>query len=400
MNRIPRGYKNYGDPIAAAMENSRKVFIETFTSSGYKVFSPSSVQLLSIYWDRLSSAVRDRIITLTTPFGEQGCLCPDLTLSAISHLSAHHAPEERPLRICYAGQFYRVPNPPEAGIEHYQAGAELLGWEGHGADVEILSLMLGALENLGHEDAIVVLGDANIIEYLLQKVEPSTGNALNDALLNGSLSDYFSILENRRVPEPYLSYLSVLPTLKGDIHVLEQAGLKLPRKAPLSDLQEIARELSLLGYRDRLRFDLSLVRRLGYYSGPVFEIYSPRSGKSLGGGGRYDRLLNLYGIVGQAIGFGLDLELVTSSRSKEEPPFFEGIMAWAGSLTPAEAIKATKSLKRTGLPVEPSWTPSRKRSIALARQRKYRWWTDLSEDTLFDLADNTPVTKDRWLEEH
>ncbi|MFP4481352.1 MAG: ATP phosphoribosyltransferase regulatory subunit [Thermovirgaceae bacterium] len=398
MTRIPKGFRNYADPLATAMEHSRGVFFDSFASWGYRVFSPSRVQLLSIYWDRLPAGVRDRIITLTTPFGEQGCLCPDLTLSAVSHLFAHHAPEERPLRICYAGQIFRVPNPPETHIERYQAGAELLGWEGHGADVEILSLMMNTLDRLYHEDAIVVLGDVNIMEHLLRTVEPSIAGALRDALLKGSLSDYFSILESRRVPEPSLSHLSSLPTLKGGTRVLEEATRKLPGDSPLSELRQISRELCLLGFEDRIRFDLSLLRRLGYYSGPVFEIYSPRTGKALGGGGRYDRLLNLYGIVGQAVGFGLDLELVASSASRGETSHSETIMAWTGELDPAEALSAAESIKRGGLPVELSWTPDRKASIALARRRRYRWWTDLSGETVFDLAKNTHTKNLSWLE--
>ncbi len=398
MTRIPRGCKNYGGPLATAMERSREIFFDSFTSWGYSVFAPSRVQLLSIYWDRLPTAVRDRIIPMSTPFGEQGCLCPDLTLSAVSHLSAHHAPEERPLRICYAGQIFRMPTPPETDIERYQAGAELLGWEGHGADVEMLSLMVNTLDRLHQEDAIVVLGDVNIIEYLLRSVEPSIAAALGEALLAGSLSDYFSILESRRVPEPSLSHLSILPTLKGDIRVLDEAARKLPGDTPLSDLRQISTELRLLGFEDRIRFDLSLLRRLGYYSGPVFEIYSPRCGKALGGGGRYDRLLNLYGIVGQAVGFGLDLELVTSSASRGETPHQQTVMAWTGEMDPAKALSAAESMRKQGLAVELSWTPSRKASVALARRRKYRWWTDLSRETVFDLAENTSLAKNIWLE--
>jgi len=398
MTRIPRGCRNYGDPLAEAMERSRQVFFDSFTSWGYSVFAPSRVQLLSIYWDRLPAVVRDRIIPMTTPFGEQGCLCPDLTLSAVSHLSAHHAPEERPLRICYAGQIFRMPTPPETDIEQYQAGAELLGWEGHGADVEMLSLMMNTLDRLHQEDAIVVLGDVNIIEHLLRSVEPSVAAALGDALLRGSLSDYFSILESRRVPEPTLSHLSVLPTLKGDDRVLDEAARKLPGDTPLSDLRQISKELHLLGFEDRIRFDLSLLRRLGYYSGPVFEIYSPRCGKALGGGGRYDRLLTLYGIVGQAVGFGIDLELVTSSTSRDETSHPQTVMAWTGELDPAKALSAAESIRRKGLPVELSWTPSRKTSIALARRRRYRWWTDLSGETVFDLAENAALEKGIWLE--
>ncbi len=42
---------------------------------------------------------------------------------------------------------------------------------------------------------------------------------------------------------------------------------------------------------ERVIFDLGLVRTLGYYTGPVFEVYDAAFGSPLGGGGRYDDLL-------------------------------------------------------------------------------------------------------------
>ncbi len=43
-------------------------------------------------------------------------------------------------------------------------------------------------------------------------------------------------------------------------------------------------------------FDPFLVRGMGYYTGPIFEIHHPELGYSLGGGGRYD------GVVGRFLG--------------------------------------------------------------------------------------------------
>ena len=56
--------------------------------------------------------------------------------------------------------------------------------------------------------------------------------------------------------------------------------------------------------------DLGLVRTLGYYTGPVFEVYDESFGSPLGGGGRYDDLLGRFGRSLPAAGWALDVERV------------------------------------------------------------------------------------------
>ena len=61
---------------------------------------------------------------------------------------------------------------------------------------------------------------------------------------------------------------------------------------------------------ERVIFDLGLVRTLGYYTGPVFEVYDAAFGSPLGGGGRYDDLLGRFGRSLPAAGWALDVERV------------------------------------------------------------------------------------------
>ena len=68
---------------------------------------------------------------------------------------------------------------------------------------------------------------------------------------------------------------------------------------------------------DRVIFDLGLVRTLGYYTGPVFEVYDAAFGSPLGGGGRYDDLLGRFGRSLPACGWALDVERVHAARLGE-----------------------------------------------------------------------------------
>jgi len=65
----------------------------------------------------------------------------------------------------------------------------------------------------------------------------------------------------------------------------------------------------------RLRFDPTLVRGMGYYTGTIFEIELPGSGSAIGGGGRYDGMVGRWlgtdvPAVGISIGFERVVELV------------------------------------------------------------------------------------------
>jgi ATP phosphoribosyltransferase regulatory subunit len=151
-----------------------------------------------------------------------------------------------------------------------------------------------------------------------------------------------------------------------------------------------------LGYSERICFDLALARELNYYSGPIFDIYSSRSGKPLGGGGRYDGLLYKYGIFGQAIGFALDLETVASlSGFKEARP--SSIMVWPGNLSPAETIDQADKLVSAHLEVEISWSSSGAESIQLARMRGIKWWIDLSQGLVINTGTDERSTLAAWV---
>jgi histidyl-tRNA synthetase len=63
----------------------------------------------------------------------------------------------------------------------------------------------------------------------------------------------------------------------------------------LSKLAEIVRLAQAGGVTSTILVDLGFARGLEYYTGLVFEVFTPRLGIALGGGGRYDRLVELFG---------------------------------------------------------------------------------------------------------
>ena len=119
-----------------------------------------------------------------------------------------------------------------------------------------------------------------------------------------------------RLPADAGDLLVRVPQLRGGAELLHGAGT-----GPVADaLGNLRAVLDLLApsVAERVIFDLGLVRRLGYYTGAVFEIYDPALGEPLGGGGRYDELLGRFGRPLPAVGFGIGIDALHVALAGEE----------------------------------------------------------------------------------
>ena len=107
-----------------------------------------------------------------------------------------------------------------------------------------------------------------------------------------------------------------------------------------------------------LVFDPTLARGLSYYTGPIFEIACDDLAGSLGGGGRYDDLIGMFGKQQvPAVGFSLGLErvlLVMTERSMfpELAVGPEVLLCRMKEVSPAAAIGIASELRALGVRVE------------------------------------------------
>ena len=61
----------------------------------------------------------------------------------------------------------------------------------------------------------------------------------------------------------------------------------------------------------RIAFDPTLVRGMSYYTGPIFEISMDEFGGSVGGGGRYDKMIGKFTVQDTpAVGFSIGFERI------------------------------------------------------------------------------------------
>jgi histidyl-tRNA synthetase len=97
----------------------------------------------------------------------------------------------------------------------------------------------------------------------------------------------------------------------------------------------------------RLRFDPTLVRGMGYYTGAIFEIEHPDSDSSIGGGGRYDSMVGKWsGTDTPAVGISLGIERILDLMSSDSSDQKSLVLLTEGNVP--EAMAAQQKLIAEG----------------------------------------------------
>jgi ATP phosphoribosyltransferase regulatory subunit len=263
--------------------------------------------------------------------GELLALRSDMTVPIARMASSRYAEAELPLRFSYIGNAYRAVRPQRAQMRQFMhAGVELLGAGAPEGTAEVIEVLSAALDAVGLNRAVVGLGDADLFRQLLTElgVEGEQRERILDQLAAHNLVGLEMEVDEVKGLDPAgRETLLRLPGLRGDAETVLERAHELGGDAverAIGRLRATYESLVKRGVADRVQLDLSLLRDLGYYTGAILEVYDPALGHILGGGGRYDDLLEQFGRPMPAAGFSLYLERVHLAQAEEERIAKEG----------------------------------------------------------------------------
>ncbi len=258
---------------------------------------------------------------------------------------------ERVKRLCYLANLYRYEE-IQAGrqCEFEQAGVELLGASGPAADAEVVALAAAALQAAGVQKFAVSLGHVDFINGLAQEAgldERQTG-ALKTCLRRHDAVGLRRIADAAENTSPEIRrLLEDLLFLQGGPDLLERTLAETNNalcRGALLNLRRIYELADAYGASAYLSFDLGLYRSLDYYTGMLFEIYLPEMGYPIAGGGRYDKMMEAFGMSCPATGFAVGVDrvvlalerggLVSSARG------WDVLVAWSDGNLPGAIAKA------------------------------------------------------------
>lgn len=306
---------------AAQIETLRRRLLDHFRVHGYEFVMPPLLEYLD---SLLSGAGQDldlRTFKIVDQLsGRTMGVRADMT-PQVTRIDAHLLNRQGVSRLCYCDSvLHTLPATMTATREPIQAGAELYGFAGLEADVEIIRLMADSLQACGLKNFRIDLGHVGVFKGLMVGTEIS-------AELEAQL---FSALQGKDIPAlkalvvslpaPLAEALVALPTLYGDREVLVRARSVLPNTPSIDEaLSALDRMLIEVGDLP-VAFDLADLRGYHYHSGVVFAVYTQGFAGAIALGGRYDGVGQAFGRARPATGFSLDLrELARLAPGGQEP---------------------------------------------------------------------------------
>lgn len=279
---------------------------KTMESFGYVEYGASILEPTELYEAKSGEElIKEQTYTFKDRGDRSVTLRPEMTPTVARMVAQKRRELSFPIRWYSIPNAFRYERPQRGRLrEHWQLNADLFGVSGVEPDAEIITLASQILKDMGAEDNdfIIKINFAGVLmQYLKEKFD--LDNTKAEKLIKvidryGKISDEDfkkraeEILENKT---PELS------------KILENRDMsKFDKYEEIKYLENLKDKLS--ESRINAIIDPFLTRGFDYYTGMIFEVYdtNPENNRSVFGGGRYDNLLEIFGVDKiPAVGFGV-----------------------------------------------------------------------------------------------
>jgi histidyl-tRNA synthetase len=359
----PRGMRDILPADQVYWQQVRRVSEKAATDFGYQRIDIPLLEFTNIFSRSIgqeTDIVEKEMYSFTTKGGEKVSLRPEFTAGIarayIQH-GMHVSP--KPVKLYYIGSCYRYDRPQEGRFrEFFQFGCEALGEQDPVIDAQIIQMGWRIIYQLGIKNVQVNLNSIGC---------PSCRKSYRNLLVHyfESKKQKLCIDCKKRLEKNPLRILDC----KEDKCVQVKAGAPQSIDHLCEECREHFKEL--LEYLEELEIpfelDSSLVRGIDYYTKTVFEFVSVSAGreemkkKALGGGGRYDGLVEMLGGENTpAVGFSLGLDRLTAEMKKAGARIYKEpkprvFLAQLGTFAKRKSLKMFEALERSGIKVAESF---------------------------------------------
>jgi histidyl-tRNA synthetase len=291
------------------LERMMKKTVEGF---GYEAVDASILEPAELYDAKSGEELAGEQSYRFTDRGDREVMLrPEMTPTIARMVAAQAKSLSFPVRWYSISNVFRYERPQRGRLrEHWQLNVDLLGSDVVVADTEIISIAHNLMKNLGAEedDFVIRISSRSLFAEFCSEVLQIKNEAYTDLAqlidkkskidkdsFNGAVHD---LLSDDKADQ-LLTFLSI-----NDIEQMIESYPMLAK--PLNNLSKLLNQLHDREIANAV-FDPNLIRGIAYYTGTVFEIFDthPQNNRSLFGGGRYDNLMEAFGVDQvPAVGFG------------------------------------------------------------------------------------------------
>jgi histidyl-tRNA synthetase len=349
--QAPKGVSEYFPPNSDQFEFVRDKLINSAKLAGYSlielpVFEDTEVFTRGV--GESTDVVSKEMYTFEDRGGRSITLRPEGTAGVMRAVIEHNLDRgQLPVKLFYTGPFFRAER-PQAGRyrQFYQVGIEAIGFNDPEIDVEVIAVADSAFKALG------------LKEYKLNLT--SLGDSSSRAAHRTELVKYISTLklDDETIVRAKLNPLRLFDDKRDEIkQMMAGAPLLLDflNSESKSHFEEVKRLLAEIGIEYTI--NPRMVRGLDYYTGTTFEFDHALLGaqSGIGGGGRYDGLMNSLGgsdVSGIGFGLGVDRILMAALAENSLPAELNQIKLFIVPITEQgknEGFKILSQLRAAGI---------------------------------------------------
>jgi histidyl-tRNA synthetase len=328
----------------------------------YKEVITPIVEQLELLSAKSGEEIRQRMFIFKDLGDRQVALRPEFTASIARLATTVLRNEPKPWRLLSIGTVYRYDEPQKGRYrEFWQSNFELMGSAKPEADQEIVLLTDSFMAGLGLQGYAFKIGHVGVIRGILAQdgVDENTQNAIFQKMDKREYFDAFKLINSEKTRNTLEGLMAIkgknwretIKQMKSCLEDYEEA------KDAAQNLGEI---LSLIteGTSLEIIVDPTFARGLEYYTGMIFEVYIPELDIALGGGGRYDRLIEIFG--GEptpAVGCAHGIDRIAIAVQTQKAQIFQktcktvAVITITDNLKP-QALKIAQQLREAGISVE------------------------------------------------
>lgn len=316
---------------------------------------------------KTSEEIRERMYTFKDLGDRKVAMRPEFTASIARLISTKMRNEPKPMRFFSVGSLYRYDEPQYGRYrEFWQSNYELFGSDRPEADAEILMLTNNLLEKLELKNYLFKIGHTGILRGVLNQegLDDEKQNNLRQLLDKKSWEEALEFAQDTGVSQQCLGILKSLLETKGEdvFNVLEGVKETVTKYeeavCAVDNLWKIIELIKESGEKIELTVEAGFARGLEYYTGMIFEAYIPGLDIALGGGGRYDRLIEIFGgepIPAVGVAQGIDRIALALTKQKVSTKLHKKksiVVISVKEATMAKALELSSLLRKAGLLVE------------------------------------------------
>ena len=336
MNIKPqKGFQEYLPEAALKRDLLMNTILDTYRSCGFtRVYTPaveSAENLdksdggdnLNLIFKILKRGEKLEAALANTPVDEKELsdlgLRYDLTLPLSRYYANNRNSLPSPFKCIQIDKVYRAERPQRGRLREFvQCDIDILGSDSICSEIELISVTAKALNRIGIGKFFIRINDRKVLRGTLSSMgfpeeALDTVCVTFDKLDKIGADGVASELTEKGMPAEAIESLRKL-IAKESITLDDMAEYCEGEAAEaINTLRTIIDTSNKISDEYDVRFDPSLVRGQGYYTGTVFEVASEKFGGTVAGGGRYDGLIGRFtGEQIPAVGFSIGFERIFS----------------------------------------------------------------------------------------